>query len=386
MRVLVAHNAYSSSMPSGENLVVEQEIDLLRQRGVEVETFIRSSDSLLDSSLAGNLSAGASMLTGRGFRSEFADSLKRFRPDVVHLHNPYPLLSPRLIDFALDAGVPSVATIHNYRVACMSGVMFRDGAGCTDCIDRNSSLPGVLHACYRSSRTQSAVMAAALSRNDGAYRRAKLLLPVSGFVASFLLRVGFDHSRVRVKYNSCPDPGAPTEPGSGFLYVGRLSEEKGVHLLLEAWERAGLGGRHSLTIVGSGPLRTTVEQAAERDSSLRFLGQQDATEVARLRRETGVAVVPSAWDEPYGITVVESLASARPVVGTRMGGIAELIDNEVGWLIEPKVDALTAAMHSAATTGDLSALGAAARSRYLRAHSQGAVTDILLEAYGEVIG
>ena len=348
MRVLLVHNRYRSALPSGENQVVERDETSLREEGAEVRSYVRESDAIPS---FGRLEKAA--LPIRPIHS-FADTraidriLASWRPDVVHFHNPYPLISPAFIRRAQRAGAAVVQTVHNYRHVCPNGLYFRDGAICRDCTNRRVAWPAIQHGCYRGSRPQSAVMAAALARHRSAFRGVDLFVAVSEFTARFLVDdLGVDPDRVAVRPNSLPDPGPATPPGSGFLCAGRLEPIKGTALLADAWTLAQPAG-HGLVIAGDGPDRPRIEDLAARDSSVTYLGAVDRAEVLQQMDACCVVVVPSVGYEAMPMVVVEAFSRGRPVLATGHGAMADLIDREVGWLCEPTPASLAGAIGAAA--------------------------------------
>lgn len=365
MRVLVVHNRYRSELPSGENRVVDAEIEGLREAGIDVATYLRSSDEIARYGPRDWARLATEPMLGRQACADVASIIDDFRPAVMHLHNPYPLISPEVIRVAKRRGVPVVHTVHNYRQVCAKGTFFRDGHVCEDCRGKALPWPAVAHACYRDSWTQSAAMAAALARHRSTWLEVDCFLAVSDFVADHLVREGIPRERITVKPNPVADPGPPTPPGDGFLFVGRLDVEKGVLLLLDAWERSGVGERSRLTIAGRGPIESTVRARAATLANVVCLGQVDPDAVAQLMREHAIVVVPSLWYEGFPTTIVEAFAHGRPVLASRLGSLAGIIDDRVGWLVAP--DAASFADVLQVVAGDRSggSRGQMARERYL---------------------
>ena len=207
MRVLVVHNRYRSDAPSGENRVVEREVEELRARGLDVETHIRSSDEIDGMRVGQRVGVALGTIRVPGGAAELDRVLTAARPDLVHLHNVYPLVSPAIVPLAHRRSIPVVQTVHNYRHPCMSGWLHRDDRYCDDCVGRRFPLPGVVHGCYRGSRAQSLAMAAGRWRHQGTWRAVDRMLAISGFVRDRLLDDGFAPERVAVKHNFVPDPG-----------------------------------------------------------------------------------------------------------------------------------------------------------------------------------
>jgi glycosyltransferase involved in cell wall biosynthesis len=348
MRVLIVHNRYRSANPSGENRAVERDVVALEQAGVDVRRYVRESDEISDFGLAQKAALAIRPMRSGSDRRQIAAILDEWRPDVVHFHNLYPLISPAFIAEARRRHVPLVQTVHNYRHVCVNGLYARDGSPCHECAGRRIPLPAVQHGCYRDSRLQSVTMAAALARHRSTWRQVDRFVAVSRPMADFLINdVGVDPERVVVRPNSVPDPGPVHAPGHGMLYVGRLEGIKGVPLLLEAWERAAPPGWH-LTIAGDGPERPLVERTARLRTDVEYLGTVDPACVQDLMDRTRVVVVPSLAYEAMPMVVVEAFSRGRPVLGTSHGALADLIHPAVGWLCEPTVEALAEAIACAA--------------------------------------
>jgi glycosyltransferase involved in cell wall biosynthesis len=383
MKVLVVHNRYRQAMPSGENRVVDDELTALRDAGAEVETFFRSSDELATMSMLGKARASVSPITGSASHTELRETLRRFAPDVVHVHNPYPLISPRVVEMASDAGASVVATIHNFRLQCMNGLMYRDGHICTECEGKSFPLAGIRHACYRESLPQSALMATAISLHRRRWDRVDRFIAVSEFVADRLVTWGVARDRIAVKPNPVLDPGSPAPPGRGFLFAGRLAEEKGILLLLDAWERSGLDGVEELLVAGDGPLLDEVTRRAQRLRSVTLLGVLEAVDIGRTRQRTAVGITCSLWFEAHP-AVAESFAHGRPVIATSLGALGAIVDETVGWSAPPTVEGLSVALIAACDPDSVAQRGRAARARFIAEYRSDVVTDQLIGIYKSV--
>lgn len=362
MRVLVVHNQYRSEMPSGENEVVLAEVDALRAAGVDVDTYFRSSDEIASFSHRQR----AALAVRPIFSLEDARELRRrivaTRPNVVHLHNPFPLISPWAVRVAKSEGVPVVQTVHNYRHSCPAGEFFRDGVVCEECSGKRVPWPAVMHGCYRGSRPQSAVMAASAGLHHSTWSMVDRYLPVSAFVAEHLVRSGIPRDRIVVRPNSA-QPGAPVRPpGSGFVFVGRLTPEKGISLLIDAWKRSTLWETERLVVAGDGPERNLVLDHAHRN--VHYLGTVDRAHVSTLLDDAAVVVIPSLWYEGYPRVVAESFERGRPVAATALGALADLITADVGWTAAPDPRAFATMLGAAAADPDRARKGIAARSRF----------------------
>jgi len=358
---------------------------MLRDAGVDVQTYFRSNDEIRDFGPASLATLPIRLFHSPADVGAFRRMVRSFRPDVVHIHNPYPLISPSVIRVAHSEGIPVVATVHNYQHVCASQMYFRlDVASeCRLCAGRRVPTPAVRYACYHESRVQSAVMAAAIVAARPVWRLVDRFLPVSDPIAEHLAETGIPRAQITVKPNPLPDPGPPTAPGEGFLLACRLRAEKGVRVLLRAWEMADVGSTSNLVVAGDGPDREHVEETARRLPGIEYVGMQSREGVADLMKRCAVLVQPSQWHEPFGMTTVEAMARGRPVLATAMGGMASHVDSEVGWSVGTSAEAIAEGLRQA-TAADLGGLGAAARRRYEERFSPPVVTAQLLRVYEEV--
>jgi glycosyltransferase involved in cell wall biosynthesis len=382
--VLLVHNRYRSAMPSGENGVVAEELAMLRRNGVEVVPYVADSDDIADFGVRQRLLLPLRPISSLGDQRALGDLIERHRPDVVHLHNPFPLISPSVVRTAKRRGVPVVQTVHNYRHVCANGLYFRDGHVCTDCRGKAVPWPSVAHGCYRGSRAQSVVMATSLTVHRRTWDLVDRFLAVSEFVAEHLVDAGIDPDRVIVKPNAGIDPGPPQSTGEGFVFLGRLDPGKGALLLLDAWERSGLGADSRLVVVGDGPEGEEVGARAAELPGVRWVGAVPADEARRLVREAAIVVVPSRLYEGFPRVVVEAFAAGRPVLASDVGSLSRIVDDAVGWRAEPVVDAFAEQLR-AALADRPAARGEAARERFLERFTEQAVASLLLSVYDSVI-
>jgi glycosyltransferase involved in cell wall biosynthesis len=384
VKVVVAHNRYREAIPSGENVIVDTEIAQLRAAGVEVLAFQRSSDSIAELPAAQKALLPISPIYGRAAQQDLARLLDEHRPDLLHLHNPYPLLSPWVIKTAHRYGVPVVQTVHNYRQVCSSGLYFRDGHNCYDCRGKAIGWPAVQHKCYRGSRAQSALMATTLAVHRPTWRSVDRYIALTDRIAAHLRDYGIPADRIVIKPNSLPDPGAPDPLGDGFLYAARLSDEKGLGLLLDAWRRHPDGALGRLRIAGDGELRPLAERAAADRSDVTYLGILDREQMAAARREASVVVAVPTWDDVLPTVILEAMAAGRPVLGTEVGGIPYLLGGEAGWVVKPDPDALAAALPIA--RAGAAEVAPRARRRYAEAFRPEVVTRQLIDVYNGLSG
>ncbi|HEX2774056.1 MAG TPA: glycosyltransferase, partial [Micromonosporaceae bacterium] len=377
----VAHNRYRQAQPSGENTAVDAEIEQLRAAGVQIVPFLRSSDEIPAMAATAKALLPISPIYAPGAQQDLSRLIAEHRPDVLHLHNPYPLLSPWVVRTAHRHGVPVVQTVHNYRQVCSSGLYFRDGMICHDCRGRAFGLPAVVHRCYRGSRAQSAVMATALAVHRPTWRSVDRYIALTSAVAEHLRGYGIAPERIVVKPNAIADPGPPAPLGAGFLYFGRLSPEKGLGLLLDAWRRHPDGSLGPLRIAGDGELRPLAEAAAAERADVEYLGRLGRSGVAAALAATAVVLAVPIWHDVLPSVVIEALAAGRPVLGTALGGVPYLV-GDAGWTVPADPAALAAALPAA--LAGASALAPAARARYEHTFHPDVVTKQLIDIYASL--
>ncbi|MEV6487902.1 glycosyltransferase family 4 protein [Actinoplanes sp. NPDC051633] len=382
MKVVVAHNRYREAIPSGENVIVDTEIAQLGAAGVEVLPFLRSSDSIAAMPAAQKALLPISPIYGGPAQRDLAALLTAHQPDVVHLHNPYPLISPWIVKTAHKHGVPVVQTVHNYRQVCSSGLYYRDGHDCRDCRGKLIGYPAVVHKCYRGSSAQSALMATTLAVHRPTWRSVDRFIALTDRIAEHLRDYGIPDDRIVIKPNGLPDPGEPAPLGDGFLYAARLSPEKGLGLLVDAWRRHPDGSLGTLRIAGDGELRGLAEEAAAARDDIEYLGALSRAEMMVARRDCSVAVVVPTWQDVLPTVVLEAMAAGRPVLGTAVGGIPYMLGGVAGWAVAPEPAALAEALPIA--RAEAKAVSEAARKRYVDAFAPDLLTRRLVDIYTDL--
>ncbi|MGH3914191.1 MAG: glycosyltransferase [Pseudonocardiaceae bacterium] len=391
MKVLVVYNRYRSAQPSGEDRVVDQERTLLAEGGHQVSTFERRSDDIAAMSLLGKVAVPLQVPWNPAVRAELATRLRAERPDVVHVHNTFPLLSPSVVAACADAGVPAVATLHNYMMVCAPGTLYRDGQVCTDCTHR-LPLPAVRHGCYRSSRLATVPMAVNLVANRRRWwSGVARFFCISAAQRTILVQAGMPAERLAVKHNFVIDPGVQRDgPGGYVLYLGRLTAEKGIPLLMSTWEMLTAGGGLGVPLVlaGTGPLQEEVARWAQDRTDVRYVGLQSRAECAKLMADAVTVVAPSMWMETFGLVVVEAMAAAVPAVAAAHGGFAELVQDGVTGLLHRPGDpaSLAECLRRVVATPEANrALGAAARRRYEQGFTPATGLERLIAGYEAAI-
>lgn len=382
MRVLIAHNRYRSAAPSGENSVVDAEMALLAAAGVEVVRCIEESDSLIGASVGAKLGAAVGPIYAPSGVRRFRDALEATRPDVVHMHNVFPLLSPYIVRAAKAAGVPVVQTVHNYRHTCVNGLHVREGHRCDDCLGRRIPWPAVKHACYRGSNLQSLPMALSQMLHEPTWQLVDAYLALTPFMRDRLVAAGLPRDRIVLRPTWVPDTGNAEIATRDFAFVGRLDEPKGVGLLLAAWCRSHPPGRQ-LVIAGDGPLRHEVEVTAQHDPSIRYAGSLEPRDVSDLMGSVSAVVIPSIVYEGLPLTLVEAFARGRPVVVLEGGSPASLVAAGPGWVAAPDASGLAHVLVSI-TDADVAVRGRLARQTYESDFTPEAALRSLLQVYESV--
>lgn len=370
MRVLVVHNRYRSEEPSGENQVVDQEVELLRTAGHAVEMFERNSDDIDAMSLRERAGIVARIPWSRPSLLDFETALRRFRPDVVHLHNTFPLISPSVLSATTDSGVPVVATLHHYRQICPSGTLFRDGQFCDECIRHRNPMPAIRHGCYRDSPLSTVPLV--LSTVAGArhwWTKVAAFWCVSHAQRHLLIAGGMPPERLLVKYNFVQDHGVGRSgPGRYILFLSRLVETKGVSLLMEAWERLTASGPYAvpLVIVGTGPMADEVRRWADRRPDVQYLGFLPNDRCRALTQSAAAVAAPSLWAEPFGLVAVEAMSCGVAVVAAAHGAFPEIVADGVTGILHHPGDpqSLADALRVLADPSTSQRMGGAARIRY----------------------
>ncbi|MGI4831778.1 MAG: glycosyltransferase family 4 protein, partial [Janthinobacterium lividum] len=395
VKILIAHNRYRQA--GGEDAVVAAEAAMLRRQGHEVELLLFDNEAI-SGVRASAAAAIASFYSLPGYR-QTAKMLAGFAPAVLHVHNFMPTLSPAVFFAAGAARIPVVQTLHNYRLLCANAQLFRDGSVCERCVEQRSFLPGVRLACYRGSRAGSAVVGGTMALHHalGTWsRRVARYIALSEFAAAKLGTFRVPRDRIRIKPNFVPDRGAAAavavpsgeHPQPFALFVGRLSEEKGLATLIAADEQARLP--MPVKIAGDGPWRERVERAAQQPGShLVYLGRQSEHEILALMQRAEVLLVPSLWYEGFPMVMVEALSLGLPVIASRLGGLPEIVEEGVcGLLHSPGDPEALAQMIQAFLNKPAEAklaMRRAARQRYLDLYGEQRNYETLMKIYAEAL-
>lgn len=338
-------------------------------------------------SLKMSLELAATTVWSHTGRQRIVDAMERFQPEVVHFDNTFPLISPAAYSAARELGAAVVQTLHNYRTICPNALFYRNGQPCEDCSGKILPIPGIMHACYRSSRSQSAVVAGMISFHRARRtwsRDVDMFIALSNFSRSKFAKGGLPEGRIAVKPNfvSGPDEiNLETRPPDAVV-VGRLSQEKGIGTLLSAWTR------HTdlpvLHVLGDGPLMTSVSAVAQRDQRLKLYGHQSRDTVQEHLSRVRCAIVASECYENFPVAIIEAFASATPVIASRRGAMAELvIEGVTGLLFDPgDTDDLAQKIRwSASHPEEMRGMGRNARREYESRYTPDRNYQMLMDIY-----
>jgi glycosyltransferase involved in cell wall biosynthesis len=323
LTVASVYNRYLTR--GGEDEAFEAEIDLLERNEVRVVPV--TAQTVVPKGGRERVKLGAGTIWSTEWHRAIARLIDEAKVELLHVHNTFPVISPSIYYAARKANVPIVQTLHNYRLICPSANLFRNGQVCEDCVGK-IPYPGIRHRCYHGSRAQSALIATMLSTHRvlGTWSRTvDAYIALTKFARDKFVEGGLPAAKLTVKPNFVyPDPGTRTAPGDAALYVGRLSEEKGVRTMLSAWRELDV----PLRIIGDGPLASEVTATvAEGRSPVEYLGRRPRTDVLEEMLRARFLLFPSEVYESFPITLVEAFACGLPVVSTAQGATGEVVEN-----------------------------------------------------------
>lgn len=329
MKILLVHNTYQQA--GGEDVVFEQERELLKRHGHQVLTYVRSNHELETHSVAKRVSMLKNIVSADDSNREIREILRAERPEIVHVHNTFLMISPSIFAVCQEERVPVLQTLHNYRLSCPAASFYREGSVCEECSE-HSLLRSIQHGCYRNSRISTAAVALMLQvhRMKRTWQDSVSgYLALTGFARDKFIENGIPAEKIHVKPNFVyPDPGERSAPGNFALFAGRLSEEKGLATLLAAWSR--LAKPIPLEIVGDGPLRTELEAQSEKMGlqQVNFRGRLSLHETRSLMKQAALLIVPSLWYETFSLNIAEAFACGTPVLCSRLGAMRENVADQ----------------------------------------------------------
>ena len=325
MNILSVHNRYLYR--GGEDESSELENSLLRAKGHEVVEYVADNHDIRGRLL---VEIGARSLWNPRTYTKARQVIREKKIDLVKVDNFFPQISPAIFYAASAEGVPTVQALRNFRLLCPGALFYRNGAVCEDCVGRVVPWPAVLHGCYRNSRAQTFAPAAMTSVHKmmGTWRsRVTAYVALSEFSRNKFVDSGFPPDKIFVKPNFVQDVGVGGGASGTAIFVGRLSPEKGISTLLDAWKL--VGHRIRLKIVGTGPLEGMVREAAAINPDIEYLGQRPLDETYELMGSSMALIFTSNWYETFGRTIAEAYAKGTPVIGANLGNMTTMITHGV---------------------------------------------------------
>lgn len=392
MKILLVHNFYGSAAPSGENQVFSAEKRLLEKKGYHVIKYTRHSDDILTRGAAGMLKGAVAAPWNPLSAQMVRRIIRREKPDVMHVHNTFPLISPAVFRAARKFQTATVLTLHNYRLFCAAAIPMRNEEVCTECLDQKNALPALKYGCYRNSRVATLPLAAAIAlhRTIGTWRKAvDAFIALTGFQKDKLSDAGLPKERVHVKPHFYADPPEPLpweKRRERAVFIGRLADYKGVHVLIDAWERFGPSAPE-LDIIGDGPSRRALENQAGRlleKGKITFWGQLAFNTAQEKLARAKLLILPTLCFEGFPMVVREALALGVPVAASRIGSLPDLVeDRKNGILFEPgnADDLLRACQGVLKKEEKLAEMSAAARRDFEAKYTAEVNYELLMEIY-----
>jgi glycosyltransferase involved in cell wall biosynthesis len=389
MKILLVYNTYQE--PGGEQVVFGKERHLLEEGGHEVFEYRRHNDEIKQYSTIKRLGLIAHTVWASDSHHDFTALLREKKPDIVHVHNTFPLISPSIFWACRSQGVPVVHTLHNYRLLCPGANFFRAGKPCEDCATGNF-WQGVFHGCYRHSRLETAPVALMLTVHHAGKTWSRMVdryIALTEFSRSRFVNAGFPQDRIVIKPNFVdPDPGKRTGDGSYALFIGRVSQEKGAETLLKAWRQ--LPQSYGLRIIGDGPSRAQLESnaTAEGHANIRFMGRMAHDQVIEAIKDARFVIFPSELYETFGLGIIEAFACGVPVLASQLGSMQEIVqEGHSGLLFRPgdANDLARVVVRAWEEPEYMRHLGEQARKEYETKYTAAANYRRLIEIYREVI-
>lgn len=324
MRILSVHSNYRIRGGEDESRAAEEL--LLQRMGHQVNRYEENNQRI---ETLHPIDAATRTIWSTEAYQILRDKLINNPCDLIHVQNFFPIISPSIYYAAKTQKTPIVQTLRNYRLLCPNALFFRDGKVCEDCMGKVVPFPGVVHACYRESHAASGVVAAMLTvhRTFQTWdRMVNVYIALTEFARQKFIEGGLPADKIVVKPNFVyPDPGEVEDKGEFALFVGRLSVEKGIDTLIAAWR--DLGKSVPLKIIGEGPLEKLVIEASQQNSSIEWLGRKPLPDVYDLMGKAKMLIFPSKWYETFGRVAVEAFAKGTPVIASKLGAIAEIVDH-----------------------------------------------------------
>lgn len=391
MKILTTHNYYGSGVPSGENMVFAAERALLQKNKHAVDSFTRHSDEIKGKNITGKIQGALSTVWNPWMTHAIVKKIESFKPDIVHVHNTFPLLSPGIFP-AIGKKSARVLTLHNYRIACPAGIPLREGKVCTQCLDKQSTIPALIYGCYRESRIATVPLALSVSihRKLGTWvNDVDAFICLSTFQRDLMIKYGLPPRKLHVKPNFYP--GNPvvikwSERKPYVVFAGRLTAEKGVLNLIRAWQAWG-SEAPELRLIGDGELRPELERMAA-GLPVRFLGSLNHEDTLAQIASSRLLVLASECLETFGLVVVEAFAHGTPAAVSNLGSLPSIVQHGQSGFVFQTSDSLSL-LHEVRTAwetpGLLESTAQGARREFENKYTEDENYTSLMDIYQQAI-
>ncbi len=329
MKILLIHNSYQQK--GGEDSVFENEYRLLKEKNT-VEKLLFNNDNIKSS--FDKLKIGVNSISNSRSAKSVEERIKEFNPDIIHVHNFFPIASPSIFYVAKNMNIPIVMTLHNYRLICPNALLFKNNEICEKCVNKLFAMDAVLHGCYRESKVQTfalALMNYIHKKRKTWNTKVDRYIALTKFAKNKILNssLGLDENQIIVKPNFVEDNGFEYDKEDYFLFVGRLSIEKGIELLLKSFEKNG----KKLLIIGGGPLEAMVKESVQKNTNIKYLGFQNKDFIIEKLKKAKALIFTSIWYEGMPMTILESFSTGTPVIAPNIGGPNEIVQDHINGLI-----------------------------------------------------
>ena len=337
MKILLVHNFHREGSASGDDMVVRREASLLKEHGHNVKIFSKENSEIYNADLFKKAKITFEIPWSKESYKALKEEINKFEPDVVHVHTFFPLLSPSVYKAILDAGKPVVQSLHDFYFFCLNAFFFRNGDICEECVEKGL-FNGVRKRCVGGSFIKSLVSYLSINK----FRKSGILNKISAFIVFTefgrrkFIELGLPEEKIFVKPHFLPNKklNEVKDKQDYFLFIGRIGEEKGIKVLIDAWENLNL----PLKIGGSGPLEQWLNKQIQRRNNIEFVGFIPPDSVHSLIKKSYAVVIPSICYETFCLSVIESYYNGIPVIASKIGSLEYLIKDGYTGLLFKKGD------------------------------------------------
>jgi len=331
MKILYIHNFHRSGAPSGDDIVVKKEVSLLKEKGHNVFLFSKYNDEINNFRIKDKIRLFIEIPWSKSSQLELKELLKEEQFDIIHIHNIFPMFSPSIYLTLKHSEIPFVHTLHDFRLFCANAFLFRNGEPCQLCPEK-TPVYAVLNRCFQNSFIKSIPVSLMLRRykKQRLYSLPNFYIVLTEFAKRKFIELGIPENKLVIKPNFLTENILPNYNKEQYIvFVGRLSEEKGIEILLRSMEYPDMRDI-KLKIVGSGPLMKYFnDKVKEKDLfNIEVLGLRPYEDTIKLMGKAAFLIFPSLWYEGFPMTILESLACATPIIGSDIGAIKYILENQ----------------------------------------------------------